>query len=154
VSTLDAFNQQPLSDALHQLLGICGCRRWAEHVAGLRPFRDVAALRSAADTALDTLTDDDWQEALRAEPDPDIAGTDDGTRAAAETAVRLYRQRFGYPFVAAGRRMAADELLMRVRIRLGNDPEVELRTAADELRRGVRARLQRWADGDGGARPA
>jgi 2-oxo-4-hydroxy-4-carboxy-5-ureidoimidazoline decarboxylase len=154
VTVIDALNRQPVGELREQLLGICGSRRWAERVAERRPFPDAASLGVAGQAALDELSDEDWREALSAEPEPEVAGSDAGTDAAAETAVRLYRQHFGYPFVAASPRMGADELLMRVRIRLGHDAESELRSAAAELRRVVRARLDRWLEQQSGAQPA
>jgi 2-oxo-4-hydroxy-4-carboxy-5-ureidoimidazoline decarboxylase len=153
VSVVDVV--QTLDDgALRQrLLTCCGSTRWADAVAARRPFADGDALLAAAAAALDDLTDEDWREALCGEPAPAIHDADPGTRAAAETAVRLYRQHFGYSFVVAASRIPGEELLMRVRIRLGNDAVTELQAAAAELRRIVDARLRRLLE-EYGAQPA
>jgi 2-oxo-4-hydroxy-4-carboxy-5-ureidoimidazoline decarboxylase len=128
----------------------CGSPRFVEAVARQCPFADVESLLRAVEVALQELEPADWREALLAERMPEVVGGDAGTRAAAALAVKLYRDRFGYAFVVAAERPSADELLMRVRIRLGNDAEAELRTAAGELRRIVRARLRRMLEAERG----
>jgi 2-oxo-4-hydroxy-4-carboxy-5-ureidoimidazoline decarboxylase len=128
----------------------CGSPHFVEAVARHCPFADVESLLRAVDAALQELEPADWRQALLAERTPEVVGGDAGTRAAAALAVNLYRDRFGYAFVVAAQRPSADELLMRVRIRLGNDAEAELRTAAGELRRIVRARLRRMLEEESG----
>jgi 2-oxo-4-hydroxy-4-carboxy-5-ureidoimidazoline decarboxylase len=130
-----------LAAALHDC---CAIDRWVEEVLARRPFRDDAAVLAAADEAFAVLAPEDWRQGLAVAGASVVpAGGEAGTRAAAELALRLYRERFGYVFISGAPHMAADELLMRIRIRLGNDEETELRTACDELRRGARARLSR-----------
>ena len=111
------------------------------------PFSDVQSLLRACDAAWDSLGDDGWLDALASNAEHVVPDGNDGTRRAAETALRLYRERFGIPFVSAAHSPVADELLMRVRIRLGNDGAAEVRAARDELRRMARQRLERsWAE--------
>jgi 2-oxo-4-hydroxy-4-carboxy-5-ureidoimidazoline decarboxylase len=111
-------------------------------VAG-RPFADAVALCDASDEIIRTMSDDALHAALEAVPAPAVGGADEGTRAAAHAAIGMYRDRFGYPFVTGIETPTAEELLMRVRIRLGNDPAPEWRAAREHLRRHVRTRLLR-----------
>jgi 2-oxo-4-hydroxy-4-carboxy-5-ureidoimidazoline decarboxylase len=130
-----------LAAALHDC---CAIDRWVDEVLARRPFHDDAAVTAAADEAFAALTREDWQQGLAAAGALVVpADGEAGTRAAAELALRLYRERFGYVFVSGAPHLVADELLMRIRIRLGHDEEAELRTACAELRRRARARLAR-----------
>jgi 2-oxo-4-hydroxy-4-carboxy-5-ureidoimidazoline decarboxylase len=124
----------------------CGSARWVEAMLQRRPFGTADAVRAAADAAFAALAPDDWRAAFAAADAQVVAAADEGTRAAAELTLRLYRERYGYPFVVAGRRLAADELLMRVRIRLGNDEESEFGAAREEQRRLTRQRLDELLD--------
>jgi 2-oxo-4-hydroxy-4-carboxy-5-ureidoimidazoline decarboxylase len=141
VALLSSLPQDELASRLREC---CGSDRWVDAVAARSPFADEAALLAAADEAFASLEPQDWQQALQAIAEPGVAAdADAGTRAAAELGLRLYRERFGQPFVIATERMTAEELLMRIRIRLANDAEAELRAAGDELRRLSRSALER-----------
>jgi 2-oxo-4-hydroxy-4-carboxy-5-ureidoimidazoline decarboxylase len=136
---LAALPDDILSAALR---GCCPVEPWVSAMMRARPFTDNAAVHLAARRAFDHLDSDQWREGFIEIGAPAIApGGESGTRSAAEVALRLYHERFGYPFVSAVRHMVPDELLMRARIRLGNDDVTELRTAADELRRIAAARI-------------
>lgn len=124
----------------------CGVDRWVGAVVARQPFRDEAALLAAADAAFAELEPADWRQGFADVGEPPVAQDGEpGTQAAATLALRLYRERFGYPFITAAPPMACDELLMRIRIRLGNDEQAEFRASAAELRRLVHYRLSRLA---------
>jgi 2-oxo-4-hydroxy-4-carboxy-5-ureidoimidazoline decarboxylase len=106
------------------------------------PFADDDALYKAVDVVLLRLDDAELITALEELPAPAVERGDPDAHEAALLAIRLYRDRFGYAFVSGIETPSAEELLMRVRIRLGNDPEPEGRAAREHLRRLVRRRLQ------------
>jgi len=54
-----------------------------------------------------------------------------------------YEEKFSYVFLAASAGKAAGEMLSMMRERLGNDPERELRVAAEEQRKITRLRIER-----------
>ena len=125
----------------------CGATpAWAAAVARRGPFADDAALCAAIDEVLLDLDFEDVCSGLAAVAAPPIGAGDRDVGEAARLALQLYHDRFGYPFVSAIAAPTADELLMRVRIRLGNDPEPESRAAREHLRRLVRARVQQLLD--------
>jgi 2-oxo-4-hydroxy-4-carboxy-5-ureidoimidazoline decarboxylase len=131
-------------DALEaELRYCCGSERWIRAVAARRPFADAAAVRDAAAAAWHGLERADWLEAFEALGDRSPPPGDAGTLAATDTALRLYRQRFGHRFIAARENLAAEELLMLVRIRLGNDDEAEFDAAREQQRRITQVRLER-----------
>lgn len=120
-----------------------GCSAWTARVVERLPFADAASLRMAQELAWAALSDAEWPDALaRLEPRDIPPGTPE-TQAAVGLALNMYRDRFGIPFVSAAWSDTADELLMRVRIRLGNDGNVEQQTSRDEARRLLRHRLER-----------
>ncbi|MBR9990872.1 MAG: hypothetical protein KFH98_14015 [Gemmatimonadetes bacterium] len=110
------------------------------------PFPDDDALCAAVDSVILGLDDPTLTQALEAVPAPSVERGDPDAHAAALLAIRLYRDRFGYPFVSGVATPTAEELLMRVRIRLGNDPEPENRAAREHLRRHVRRHIQAAQD--------
>jgi hypothetical protein len=140
--TLDQLNG--LSDAeLLAVLEQCGGAVWAREVAARRPFSDAQTLAAASDAAWATLDEADWLQAFEDAVVQIPAAGDDGTHEAARTALQLYRDRFHRAFVTAADCHAADELLMRVRIRLGLDEGAEWRASCEERRRLARKRLER-----------
>ena len=52
-----------------------------------------------------------------------------------------YERRFGYIYIVCASGKSADELLAIARGRLGNEPEKELRVAAEEQRKIMQLRL-------------
>jgi hypothetical protein len=145
-AAIDRINDMAEAALLIELRRCCASERWAGAVVVARPFAGTDELIGAADAAFNTLTDDDWKQAFAASADPDLHTTDDGTRDAIAVALRLYQERFGYPFVIGTEHVSGDELLMRVRIRLGLEEAAQMRATRYEQFRLTRARLQRMID--------
>ncbi|MEX1177063.1 MAG: allantoicase [Nitriliruptor sp.] len=141
-----------------------GSSRWAQKVAAQRPFGTPDALFAAADAACAEADRDDILEAFKAHPrigdrtpthaDPGAsrwsAGEQSGTANAEQDTLealadgnRAYEERFGHVFLirAAGR--SADEMLAALRERLDNDPDTELRVAAEQQRQITALRLDK-----------
>ena len=124
----------------------------SESVAGAvlerGPFENDDELCRAVDTVMLTLEAEQLRTLLEGMPAPAVERGDPDAWDAALLAMRLYRDRFDFPFVSAIPTPTAEELLMRVRIRLGNDPEPEERAAREHLRRLVRRRIQDLQESD------
>jgi OHCU decarboxylase len=130
-----------------------------------RPFVDVADLLSKADSIWRSSASDDWLAAFRSHPkigeqkaaekvaeqarawsEAEQAGTRD---AAQETTLALaagnreYEQRFGCIFIVCATGKTSAEMLAILRERLSNDPETELRAAAEEQRKITQLRLNK-----------
>lgn len=114
------------------------------------PFANDDELCSVVDSVMLELDDEALRTLLEAVPPPAVERGHPDAWDAALLAIRLYRDRFGFPFVSAIATPTAEELLMRVRIRLGNDPEPEGRAAREHLRRLVRRGLQDLQETDAG----
>lgn len=137
------------SEQLRSALEECGLTgAAADAVLELGPFPDDGALCSAVDTVLTTtLGETELRRILEAVPPPAVERGDPDAHEAARLAMRLYRDRFGYAFVSGVDTPTSEELLMRVRIRLGNEPDPEGRAAREHLRRVVRRRIQKLQEG-------
>jgi len=130
------------------------------------------AMAAAADRIWASLDEDAWREAFAAHPrigagragESGEAGGADLSWAAGEqagvadaprdvrerlaTANRDYEARFGYIFIVCATGKTADEMLAIIERRLHNEPDVELRVAAEEQRKITRLRLEKLLGAD------
>ena len=72
-----------------------------------------------------------------------VGRADDETRAALAAANSEYERRFGYIYIVFATGKSAEEMLTVARERLRNDPEAELRIAAEEQGKITRRRLEK-----------
>jgi 2-oxo-4-hydroxy-4-carboxy-5-ureidoimidazoline decarboxylase len=151
---IEGINAMPEDELRPELRHCCASARWVDTVAAARPFASADALLQCGDRAFEDLGDEDWLEAFADAAVRALNTGDDGTRSATRVALRLYEERFGYPFVIA-EQLGGEELLMRVRIRLGLEPAAQMRASRWEQRRLTHTRLQRLIERtgstDGGA---
>ena len=156
VSPLDRLNAMSSADAESELLACCGSRAWAHRMAGSRPFRNAVDLQEKSAPIWQSLGREDWLEAFAAHPRIGEKGgrwsqqEQAGTRGAAvKTFVELavanheYESRFDHIFIVCATGKSAEEMLGLLRARLDNDPETELRVAAEEQRKITNLRLER-----------
>jgi 2-oxo-4-hydroxy-4-carboxy-5-ureidoimidazoline decarboxylase len=152
-------NELPVA-TLADLLGQCvAVPRWADEVAGARPYRSAAALLARADTVSASLTDDELRQALAGHPRIG-ARPEAGTRSAAEQsgvdtvalgdrlaeANAAYETRFGHRYLVCAAGRGGEELLADLTGRMANDPVTELGVARRELGRIARLRLSGMID--------
>lgn len=134
------------------LAGICAAPRWADAVAGGRPYRSVVALQDAAASAL---LAEDLDDALTGHPRIGDR-TADGRSGAEHARVREagdevlvalargnaeYERRFGLVYLVCAAGHSAEALLATLRARLDHDPETERTVALDQLAAINRRRL-------------
>jgi allantoicase len=156
VTALDWLNALSSVEAEAALLACCGSRVWARRMAAGRPFRDRADLVRMSDGIWRSLAPEDWLEAFRAHPRIGEKGgrwstqEQAGARAArpevlAELAEanRRYESRFGHIFIVCATGKSAGEMLALLQERFGNDPDTELRVAAEEQRKITNLRLEK-----------
>ena len=153
------FNELSDDEVIGALLLVCHSRKWAVQVAERRPYSDVDALLAAADDTWMALPPGDWLEALDAHPrigerggksaefsqreQAGIGAAGEDVQSSIAAGNVEYEERFGHVFLISAEGRSAEEILANLRVRLGNDPDTELRIAAEEHRRITRLRLQR-----------
>jgi OHCU decarboxylase len=153
------FNELKKKEAIGALLLVCHSRKWATRVAAGRPYDDVDSLLVAADEIWMALTPDDWLEALDAHPrigerggksaefskreQAGVGNAGQDVQAAIAAGNAEYEERFGHVFLISAAGRSAEEILAALTDRLHNDPDTELRVAAEEHRRITRLRIER-----------
>jgi 2-oxo-4-hydroxy-4-carboxy-5-ureidoimidazoline decarboxylase len=154
VAELDELPAAPAADALR---ACCGAARWVAEMVARRPYHALDAVLAEADDVWWSLEPRDWLEAFAHHPrigervasgwaageQAGMHQAEDATRAALAEANREYERRFGHIYIVCATGMTADALLAAARARLDNDPETELRAAAEEQRKITRLRLEK-----------
>jgi 2-oxo-4-hydroxy-4-carboxy-5-ureidoimidazoline decarboxylase len=158
--TLDELNALDAPAAARELRRCCGSTRWADRMTAARPFDSAEAMAATADAVWWSLDRADWLEAFAAHPpigeiglggshesrwpareQAGVASAPAGVRERLAAANREYDARFGYIFIVCATGKSADEMLAMLERRLTNDPEAELRIAAEEQRKITQLRL-------------
>jgi OHCU decarboxylase len=165
---LERLNRLPEDQAEAAFLACCGSREWARRMAISRPFWGLDDLLVNSDLIWWSLGREDWLEAFAAHPQigdkapekPAEAGGEQarqwsaseqkGTRGVAPEILdklakgnRAYHNKFGYIFIVCATGKGARQMLDILRERFVNDPETELRVAADEQRKITNLRLRK-----------
>jgi OHCU decarboxylase len=153
---LERLNAVSAEEAAALLLPCCGSRAWARRMAEGRPFGSLAEMKKRSDGIWWSLGPEDWREAFAAHPrigekggrwseqeQAGAQGADRETVTALVEANRLYESRFDHIFIVCATGKTAGEMLDLLRGRLGNDPEAELRVAAEEQGKITHLRLEK-----------
>ena len=138
------LNRLGAEEARAALLACCGSARWAAEVAALRPFWDVGQLLRIGRRVWFELESDDWLEAFRAHPRIGESSASADTLDELARANREYEERFGFIYIVCATGRTAEEMLALLRGRLSNDPDAELRVAAEEQWRITELRLKKF----------
>ena len=155
----------PEARAKKLLTDCCGASQWVSGMLARRPFKSRTAVLSAADDIWRSLGPADWREAFSHHPQigerksatpqsergtawaageqSGVERARDDVRAELAAANREYEQRFGYIFIVFATGKSAEEMLALARERLRNDPDTELRIAAEEQRKITWLRLNK-----------
>lgn len=163
--TVDELNAMPAADAAEVFRSCCGSSRWVNEMVERRPFGSVAQLMSLADEVWSATGKNDLYEAFAHHPrigeglavaaqssraenwssgeQAGVEAASPGLRAALAEANRAYEEKFGHIYLACATGMSSEHLLALARERLSNDPEAELRVAAEEQRKITQLRLKK-----------
>ncbi len=159
-----ALNALPAADAAAALRRCCGASRWAETMAALRPFEDVAALLRQGEQVWWSLGEPDWLEAFAAHPRIGERGErtpgsvwssteQQGAAVAASdlqaelaTANASYAQKLGFIYIVCATGRSAEEMLADLKMRIDGGRAGELRTAAEEQAKITRLRLRKLVE--------
>jgi 2-oxo-4-hydroxy-4-carboxy-5-ureidoimidazoline decarboxylase len=153
---LAQLNALPAADAAGLLLGCCAAPGWAARVAAGRPYRTLADLLAAADTAWAARTPDDLAAAMAGHPRIGEQGLPGPSRqeqagvgaapdalASLRAANEAYEARFGHVFLICASGRGPDDILAALHARMANDSDTELAVAAMEIGKINAIRLRR-----------
>jgi 2-oxo-4-hydroxy-4-carboxy-5-ureidoimidazoline decarboxylase len=151
------------TEARRLLTACCGSTRWVERMLERRPFSSRDVLLASARDIWFGLDRSDWLEAFSHHPkigdrqalrqrfaatrhlsEKEQARVNDAseeTLTALAAANQEYEQKFGYIFIVCATGLIAEEMLMMLGARLNNDPETEIRLAAQEQAKITELRL-------------
>ena len=151
------------TEARRLLTTCCGSTRWVERMLERRPFRTREVLLASARDIWFGLDRSDWLEAFSHHPkiggrtalrqrfaatghlsEKEQAGVNtasDETLNALAEGNKQYQRTFGYIFIVCATGLSAEEMLRRLRTRLGNEPDAEIRIAAEEQAKITELRL-------------
>ncbi|MCA1817956.1 MAG: 2-oxo-4-hydroxy-4-carboxy-5-ureidoimidazoline decarboxylase [Acidobacteria bacterium] len=166
---IERLNSLTHDEAEGELLKCCGSTAWACAMSASRPFGDADELGRAADEVWSRLERDDWLEAFSRHPkigereaaagqsrqeqgwssqeQSGVGGSGEAARAELAELNREYEVKFGHVFLICATGKSADEMLADLRERLRNEPEDEIKRAAEEQRLITRLRLGKLLDG-------
>ena len=146
------FNALDHDAAREQLLVCLDVPRWADAVAGLRPYDSVGEVEDAMTAASATITDAELERALARHPrigERADAATHDAEHSAREQSGvdhadadlarrleegnRAYEERFGRVFIVRAAGRSGQDILDHLRHRLHNTDELERAATIDQL---------------------
>jgi 2-oxo-4-hydroxy-4-carboxy-5-ureidoimidazoline decarboxylase len=160
-----AWNEKAAEEAAAEILPCCGSRAWARGVAKRRPYRTEDALFAAADEVWWSLNEEDWLEAFACHPrigaqiapevstrfskwsrqEQSLVGDSGGAvRLSIAEGNRKYEERFGFTYIVCATGKSAEEMLAILEHRLRNNPEAEMKEAAEQQRQITQLRLRKW----------
>jgi 2-oxo-4-hydroxy-4-carboxy-5-ureidoimidazoline decarboxylase len=148
----ERINAAPPCEARAELQICCGSQRWIDRMMDRRPFASGGAARDAAREEWFALGPTDWREAfehhprigspvgqesspasaLSAREQSQVADARADVKQALAEGNREYERRFGYIYIVFASGKSADDMLATLQARLKNDPETEIRVAAEE----------------------
>ena len=146
----------PGAEAAAELAACCGSARWVARMLSQRPFKDRDEVFDSADRIWWDLKPEDWLEAFKAHPrigekasgaaakeQSSMQSASDDLRAALAKANAEYEQKFGWIYIVCASGKSPEEMLAMCQARMANDPDAELKVAAQEQLRITRLRIEK-----------
>lgn len=163
--TIPQFYDFPTEQKRELLQKCCGSKAWIDKMVASPPAEDLVDLVETAEEKWYECSKQDWLEAFEHHPKiGDInslkkkyadtaalaSNEQSGVNAAPDKILEAlakgndeYEQKFGYIFIVCATGKSAGEMLEILQSRLPNNPEVEIRIAAEEQSRITKLRLQK-----------
>jgi 2-oxo-4-hydroxy-4-carboxy-5-ureidoimidazoline decarboxylase len=165
---LTRWNALDAESAAREILPCCGSSVWATQLAAKRPITNDSTLLETSNAVWFSLPEEAWQQAFDSHPrigqkHAQSQATEESLRWSAqeqraavsenaaakqalEQANRRYEQRFGRIFIVCATGKSAPQILSILEARMHNDPQTELREAAEQQRQITELRLRRWLE--------
>lgn len=162
---IERFNQLSPAQVRKALFDCCASKKWVGEMLTHRPFSSAADLLDASEMTWPALDRKEWLAAFRHHPaigttrakrkqsviaqqwsageQSAVQKSSAHTLALLAAANRTYRAKFGHVFLICASGKSSEEILKNLQERLSNNPEIELRNAAEEQRKITRLRLEK-----------
>lgn len=166
--TLHEFNILPKDQLIAELTKCCGSSAWVHKMLPFIPADDMVELLEDAEEQWWKCSEEDWKEAFAHHPkigDTEslakrfastaqwASGEQSGVNAANKETIgalaegnRLYEEKFGYIFIVCATGKSAEEMLGLLHARLPNEPEEEIKIAADEQNKITKLRIEKMLE--------
>jgi 2-oxo-4-hydroxy-4-carboxy-5-ureidoimidazoline decarboxylase len=168
--TLHEFNILPKQQLKEELMKCCGSSAWVNKMLPFIPADDMIELLEDAEEQWWRCTEEDWKEAFSHHPkigdlesltkkftstaSPIAIGWASGEQSGVNNASketiealaegnRLYEEKFGYIFIVCATGKTAEEMFALLQTRLENNPEEEIKIAADEQNKITKLRIEK-----------
>lgn len=163
--TLHEFNTLSKDELKEALIKCCASTTWVNKMLPHVPAEDMVELLEDAEIEWWNCTEDDWKEAFAAHPKigdheslaKKYAGTaswaadeQKNVETASEETIKAlieankkYQEKFGYIFIVCATGKSAEEMLGILHTRLNNNPEDEIKIAADEQNLITKLRIEK-----------
>lgn len=163
--TIHELNEMPPAELNATLFKCCGSAAWVNKMLTLFPMDELVELLDFAEAQWFNCREEDWREAFSQHPkigdiaslQKKFASTADWaaeeqmgvntanaeTQQALQKANKQYEDKFGYIFIVSAAGKSAEEMLNILQKRLQNEPEAEIKIAADEQNKITLLRLQK-----------
>ena len=169
IMPLNELNAASEAEASELFRSCCGASSWIDAMVKRRPYESVDQLLATADSIWESSGKAAWHEAFSHHPRIGESASaaertgraqawSQGEQAGARMASsgvhdqmalvnRAYEAKFGHIYIASAAGKSAEDLLSLARVRLSNDPETELKAAAEEQGKITRLRLNQLFGG-------
>jgi 2-oxo-4-hydroxy-4-carboxy-5-ureidoimidazoline decarboxylase len=171
--TLHELNTLTQPQLKQELLKCCGSSTWVKMMMTYFPADTMEELLEEADEIWYECSEDDWKEAFAHHPKiGDVesltkkfastahpiaigwaSGEQSGVNVASKETIealaegnKKYEEKFGYIFIVCATGKSAAEMLAILQSRLSNEPEDEIKMAAEEQNKITKLRLQKLAE--------
>ena len=163
--TLHELNTLTQPQLKQELLKCCGSSTWVKMMMAYFPADTMEELLEEADVIWYECSEDDWKEAFAHHPKiGDVesltkkfsstaqwaSGEQSGVNVASKETIdtlaegnKKYEDKFGYVFIVCATGKSAAEMLTILQSRLSNEPEDEIKMAAEEQKKITKLRLQK-----------
>jgi len=163
--TLHEFNILSKEQLVEELMKCCGSVSWVNRMLPFIPADDMIELLEDAEEQWWQCSEDDWKEAFTHHPKiGDLeslnkkfastaewaSGEQSGVRSVSKETIealaegnRLYEEKFGYIFIVCATGRSAEEMLEMLEERLKNNPDDEIKIAADEQNKITKLRIEK-----------
>ncbi len=165
MENLEKLNNLSKEEAKSELLKCCGSEKWSEKVAEGRPYSSKELLFNYSDKVWSEASNEDIFEAFSHHPKiGDLesltkkfsstkdwaSGEQSGVNVATQEVLQAlatgnlaYEEKFGYIFIVCATGKSASEMFSILQERLKNEPETEIKVAANEQNKITHIRLEK-----------